>query len=173
MGTRRLEVEVLRLVTILHPKVTLLRPLVWSPYTGHGHAVSPPDMESNLCEDWRLKEIVGTFNPEKALVGAFFVIVSIFPKVRCQLYSCHDVVTQSRVSQSPECPPLPPAASWLLPWLLTPGCSSWSFLIINCEDDNDVATSSRGHCPLGNTIAPPGHGHPCLHLLCLHLVFTF
>ena len=35
-----------------------------------------------------VKALVGTFN-QKALVGAFSVIVKTLPMVRLQLYSCH------------------------------------------------------------------------------------
>ena len=33
-----------------------------------------------------MKVLVGTFNEEKALVGAFSVIVKTWPRVRCELY---------------------------------------------------------------------------------------
>ena len=54
-----------------------------------------------------MKALVGAFNQEKALVGAFSVIVKTSPMFRLQLYS-----PQCRVSK---CPPGPPPGDCCVP----------------------------------------------------------
>ena len=48
-----------------------------------------------------MKAVVAAFNQEKALVGAFSVIVKTSPKVRCELYWC-GALTRLASSSRPE-----------------------------------------------------------------------